>query len=175
MTKISNKYRKLVDSYLQYALFIDFALILVVWFLNSKVALFDFVLKSKTEHIGIIENIVGASISLAGFILASLTIIVSIRSNILSKRPEDANSPLELFFSTGTYNAIVKVFKIAIIELVFCFILSYVITISSANLENYFIFKSLIGLIFLVSVSTIRSLFVLFLLINVKNQKNAST
>ncbi len=167
MTKISDKYRELVDSYLQYALLIDIAVIGILWFLNSKVNLFDFEFKSKIEHLNLVENIIGASISLAGFILASLTIIVAIRSNILSKQPENSENPLELFFASGIYKAIVKVFKIAIIELVFCFIISYVLTISSANLENDFLFKSLIGLIYLVSVSTMRSLFVLFLLIDV--------
>lgn len=167
MTKISDKYRELVDSYLQYALFIDIAVIGILWLLNSKVHLISFEFKSKIEHLSIVENIIGASISLAGFILASLTIIVAIRSNILSKQPENSENPLELFFSTGTYKAIVKVFKIAIIELVFCFIISYILTLSSANLENDFLFKSLIGLIYLVSVSTLRSLFVLFLLIDV--------
>lgn len=167
MAKNSNKYRELIDSYLQYALSIDFVLLGVLWFLNSKVYLFDFDYKSKEEHLNIVESIIGASISLAGFILASLTIIVAIRSNILSKTPESAENPLELFFSSGTYKAIVKVFKIAIIELIFCFIISYIITISSANFENDFLFKSLICLIYLISVSTIRSLFVLFLLIDV--------
>lgn len=169
MKKVSSKYRELVDSYLQYALFIDIAVIGILWLLNSKVHLFEFEFefKSKTEHLSLIENIIGASISLAGFILASLTIIVAIRSNILSKQPESSENPLELFFASGTYKAIVKVFKIAITELVLCFIVSYIITISSANLENNFLFKSLIGLIYLVSVSTMRSLFVLFLLIDV--------
>jgi|TARA_R110002051_G_scaffold323268_1_gene416306 hypothetical protein len=124
MTKISDKYRELVDSYLQYALFIDIAVIGILWLLNSKVHFISFEFKSKIEHLSIVENIIGASISLAGFILASLTIIVAIRSNILSKQPENSANPLELFFSTGTYKAIVKVFKIAIIELVFCFIIS---------------------------------------------------
>ena len=167
MTKISDKYRELVDSYLQYALFIDIAVIGILWLLNSKVHLITFEIKSKIEHLSLVENIIGASISLAGFILASLTIIVAIRSNILSKKPENSETPLELFFSTGTYRAIVKVFKIAIIELVFCFIISYILTLSSANLENDFLFKCLISLIYLVSVSTLRSLFVLFLLIDV--------
>jgi hypothetical protein len=167
MKKVSSKYRELVDSYLQYALFIDIAVIGILWLLNSKVHLFEFEFKSKTEHLSLIENIIGASISLAGFILASLTIIVAIRSNILSKQPENSENPLELFFASGTYKAIVKVFKIAITELVLCFIVSYIITISSTNLENDFLFKSLIGLIYLVSVSTMRSLFVLFLLIDV--------
>lgn len=167
MTKISDRYRELVDSYLQYALFIDIAVIGILWFLNSKVDLINFEFKNKIEHLSIVENIIGASISLAGFILASLTIIVAIRSNILSKQPENSENPLELFFASGTYKAIVKVFKIAIIELLFCFIASYILTISSANLDNDFLFKSLIGLIYLVSVSTMRSLFVLFLLIDV--------
>lgn len=166
MVKISDKYRALVDSYLQYALVIDIAVIGILWLLNCKVHLISFEFKSKTEHLSIIENIIGASISLAGFILASLTIIVAIRSNILNKQPENSESPLELFFATGTYKAIVKVFKIAIIELVFCFIVSYILTLSSANLENDFLFKSLICLIYLLSVSTLRSLFVLFLLID---------
>ncbi|MCO7183823.1 hypothetical protein NH341_00150 [Tenacibaculum sp. XPcli2-G] len=166
MTKNSNRYRELVDYYLQYALLIDTIVIGCLWLLNSKLSLFDFILKSKTEHITIIENIIGASISLAGFILASLTIIASIRSNVLNKKPKNSETPLELLFSVGIYKAIVKVFKIAIIELVLCFIISYIITLSSANLNNYFVFKSLIVLIYLLSVSTIRSLFVLFLLID---------
>lgn len=75
----------------------------------------DFDLKSKIKHLSIVENIIGASITLAGFILASFTIIVVIRSNILSKKPENSTNRLELFFSTGTYKATLKVFKIAII------------------------------------------------------------
>jgi len=170
MKKTLDKIRNSVDNYLKYALLFDVLIIVVLWFLNSNYSVIKLTYNTKGFNLSIIENLIGASISLAGFLLASLTIIVAIRSNIISKRPENAKTPLELFFSVKTFKAIVKVFKIAIIELVFTFILSYIILSISENLSNEFIFKSIISFIFIISLSTIRSLFVLFLLINVENE-----
>ena len=160
-----NKIKNIVDKYLYYALFIDAVVILLVWLGNTYLPIFDFAVIENDKNIEIISNLIGASISLAGFVLASLTIIVAIRSNVKTKRPEEAETPLELFFSIGTYKTIVKVFKIAIIELVFCFIISYIVWMISENLLNFTIFKINICLIFLLGASTIRSLFVMFLLI----------
>lgn len=159
-------FRTLVDNYLNYAFTIDALLIfLYLWFFN-KFSFVTIIYNSKNSNLEILGNIIGASVSLAGFILASLTIIVAIRSNISNKLPEQSKSPLELFFSIGTFTTIVKVFKIAITELILCFIISYIVWTISENVTNEFIFKTIIILIFLMSVSTIRSLFVLFLLIN---------
>lgn len=160
-----NKIKNIVDQYLYYALFIDIIVILLIWLGNSYFSIFDFTIIKNDTNIEIVSNLIGASISLAGFVLASLTIIVAIRSNVKTKRPEEAETPLELFFSVGTYKTIVKVFKIAIIELVFCFVASYIVWMISENLENFTIFKINICLIFLLGASTIRSLFVMFLLI----------
>ncbi|PVW13165.1 hypothetical protein [Marixanthomonas spongiae] len=160
-----NKIKNIVDKYLFYALFIDVAILLAIWLGNTHFSIFDFKPLNNETNIKILSNLIGASISLAGFVLASLTIIVAIRSNVKTKRPEEADTPLELFFSIGTYKTIVKVFKIAIIELVFCFIVSYIVWMASANITNYGIFKVNVCLIFLLTVSTMRSLFVLFLLI----------
>ena len=160
-----NKIKNIVDKYLYYALLIDIIVILFIWLGNSYLSIFDFTVVSKTTNIEIVSNLIGASISLSGFVLASLTIIVAIRSNVKTKRPEEAETPLELFFSIGTYKTIVKVFKIAIIELVFCFIISYIVWITSKDLLNFTLFKINICLIFILSASTVRSLFVMFLLI----------
>lgn len=158
--------RTLVDNYLNYAFFIDAIVILFYWFLFNKFEIVSITFNSKISNLEILGNIIGASVSLAGFILASLTIIVAIRSNIVNKLPEQSKSPLELFFSIGTFKTIVKVFKIAISELIICFLASYIIWVISENITNENIFKSIIILIYLMAVSTIRSLFVLFLLIN---------
>jgi hypothetical protein len=167
MAKISDKIKQSVDNYLNYAFIIDFVIIGVLWILNSNFSFFEFEHNKNDVNVDIIGNIIGASISLAGFILASLTIIVAIRSNTKSKIPEQAQTPLELFFSVGTFKTIVKVFKIAIIELVICFVISYILWTISSNISNVLMFKSIVSMIFLMSVSTIRSLFVLFLLIDV--------
>ena len=157
--------RNFVDTYLNFAFIIDIVVIVILWFANSKISIIDFALNKKESNIEILSNIIGASVSLAGFILASLTIIVAIRSNIVNKTPEQAESPLQLFFSIGTFKTIVKVFKIAIIELIICFIASYIVWSISANISNFTVFKTIVILIFLMAMSTIRSLFVLFLLI----------
>ena len=167
MAKISDKIKQSVDNYLNYAFIIDVVIIGVLWIFNSNFSFFEFEHNKNDVNVDIIGNIIGASISLAGFILASLTIIVAIRSNIKSKIPEQAQTPLELFFSVGTFKTIVKVFKIAIIELVICFVISYILWTISSNISNELMFKSIVSMIFLMSVSTIRSLFVLFLLIDV--------
>lgn len=169
MKRISNNIRNWVDNYLVFALPIDFIIIILLWILNSKFSLFEITYNEKFSNLDIVANIIGASISLAGFILASLTIIVAIRANIQNKSSEKAETPLELFFSVGTFKTIVKVFKISIIELVICFITSFIILIIAENLTNEFIFKVIVSSIFLMSLSTIRSLFVLFLLIKVNN------
>lgn len=157
--------RNFVDTYLYYALIIDLISIVFLWLANSKFTFINFSINNKVNNIEIVSNIIGASVSLAGFILASLTIIVTIRSNIVSKTPEQSQNALQLFFSINTFKTIVKVFKIAIIELVLCFIVSFIIWSISENLTNYTILKTIIILIFLMAMSTIRSLFVLFLLI----------
>lgn len=157
--------RKIIDSYLVYALPIDITIVGVICLSSKYFPLFEVFPNDFGTNLDLLGNLIGASISLAGFVLASLTIIVSIRANTKTKLPENAQTPLELFFSVGTYKTILKVFKIAIIELVFCFIYGAVIWLLANNVSNDFIFQSLVNIIFLISFSTIRSLFVMFLLI----------
>lgn len=158
--------KKIVDNYLIYALPLDFLIVVLIWILNIFFPIFEITYNEKGDNLDLLSNIIGASISLAGFVLASLTIIVSIRSNTKIKEPEDAENAMELFFSVGTYKTIVKVFKIAIAELIFCFITAYIIWVFSKNISNLIIHNSVISFIFLTSVSSFRSLFVMFLMIN---------
>jgi hypothetical protein len=163
------KIRNIVDNYLNYAFIIDLIIMTLIWIINN-LSLIEIKYLDINNYIDILSNIICAAISLAGFILASLTIIVAIRSNIANKHPEHAKNPLELFFSIGTFTTIVKVFKISIIELIICFIVSYSIWLISKNLSLEIINKIVILLIYLMSLSTIRSLFVLFLLIDSENK-----
>lgn len=171
MGKISNdKIKEAVDSYLKYALTIDLIVVVIIFVLNIYLPFIAISFKSKEDYLNVLDNTISASVSLAGFILASLTIIVAIRSNIANKTPEQAKNPLELFFSTNVYKSIVKVFQIAITELIICFISAYIIWIISSNISEVIIFNCLVAIIFLMSASTIRSLFVMFLLIGGENR-----
>lgn len=167
-----NRIKKIVDGYLIFALLIDVIVVIGFWLINVYAEQSAFILNNQATNINILSTIIGSSIALAGFVLASLTIIVALRSNVKSKIPENAETPLELFFSIGTYRTIVKVFQIAIIELVICFIGSYIVWIGSCNISNNVLFNFIISFVFIISMGTIRSLFVMFLLIAIDTKAN---
>ena len=153
---------KIIDFYLNNALKIDSFIFVLIWLANSYLEIINFKSASRETHLSILSDLIAASISLAGFILASLTIIAAIKSNISNKSPETAKNPLELFFSPKNYKRIVEVFQGSIIELTFTFILAYVFWISNENFLDESMFKIVICLSFIISISTLRSLIVLF-------------
>lgn len=159
--------KKTVDFYINNALFFDSVIIIALWFANSHITIFDFKIATKKDNLDIVSDTVSASISLVGFILASLTVIASIRSNI-TNRPQDAmRNPLEMFFSDTNYKRVVQVFKDAIVELVLIFILSYTVWVCQENIDNYIIVKWIISAILLILLSVTRTLVVLFTIIKI--------
>jgi hypothetical protein len=159
--------KKIMDFYLNNALFFDSLIIVGLWIANSYLSFIDFKIADKKENLGIISDTVSASISLAGFILASLTVIASIRSNITNRPPDATRNPLEMFFSDRNYSRIVQVFKDAIIELVLVFIFSYFIWISQENFENYTLLKWIVSAVIIIFLSISRTLLVLFTIIKI--------
>ena len=167
----SKKLDMFLDYYVNNALFIDCIIVIAVWFINSEICIFDFATPSKEDNISIISDIISASLSLAGFILAALTIIAAMRANIINKPAEAARNPLELFFSNGSYRKIMVVFRDSIIELTLVFIIAFITTFSKENLDKEFLFKIIIIFILLISLSTIRSLLVLFTIIGIRDSE----
>lgn len=159
--------KKIMDFYLNNALFFDSLIIVGLWIANTYLAFIDFNIADKKENLGIISDTVSASISLAGFILASLTVIASMRSNIANRPPDATRNPLEMFFSDKNYSRIIQVFKEAIIELILVFIFSYFIWISQENFENYTLLKWIVSSVIIIFLSISRTLLVLFTIIKI--------
>jgi len=158
---------KKLDFYINNALFFDCLIIVVIWMLNSYLAFIDFKIAEKKDNLEIVSDTISASISLAGFILASLTVIASIRSNITNRQQDAIRNPLEMFFSDTNYKRVVQVFKDAILELILVFVLSYSVWISQENIENYTIIKWIISAVILILLSVSRTLIVLFAIIKI--------
>jgi glycerol uptake facilitator-like aquaporin len=167
---------KAIDFYLDHPLFVDFIIILAMLLGNHflpTLILFKFELSAQ---ITILSSLIGTSVSLAGFILAALTIIVSFRSNIACKQPENAKNPLELIFSTEHYQNIIHVFKDAIIELTATFVGLYIIWIISENLKPELILQANVYGGLLIFLSLFRTLFTLFLVLKLhKNTERENT
>jgi hypothetical protein len=156
---------KILDSYFKYPFLYDFIFTcLIILFFNvnqNKIQIpFDF---NKID--AIISNVVTSLVSLTGFILASLTIIVTVKSNIKIRNLANASNSMELVLSSGNYKKIIVVFRDAIIELVFALILIYILWMpifSFSKIQYMFI----IAFGILVIITTVsRSLAILFKII----------
>lgn len=167
---------KIIDCYLKNPLWWDFLLICVLVTGNWLIPAFIPFKFEISAQIGILSSLISTSVSLAGFILAALTIIVSFRSNIACKNPESAKSPLELIFSTEHYKNIIQVFKSAIVELTIAFSGLYIVWIIGENLKPELILQVNVygGLLIFLSLS--RTLFTLFLVLKLdKNSEQKHT
>jgi glycerol uptake facilitator-like aquaporin len=116
---------------------------------------------TKETLLNIISNLIGTCVSLAGFILAALTIIVTFKSNLKVKGIEHSDNALELIFSSQHYDNIVKVYRDAILEFVILSILLYFVWAFSDFLNDSLTFATMIG-IEMASFTILRSLFILF-------------
>lgn len=153
--------RRILDFYLANALTFDFCIIILVWIISKYLCLVEFKLINFENQTSILSNIISTDISLAGFLLAALTIIVTFKSNLKAKGIEDSENALELIFSSKHYNYIIDVFKESIIELVICSIMLYLLWASADNLTIWTINRINVSGVIITGLTILRSLFVL--------------
>ncbi len=163
----------IIDFYFSYPILIDIVLVTFIWFCSSNLSVIEFKLVDKANQINILPYIISADVSLAGFVLAALTIIVTFKSNLKAKGIEDANNALEMIFSSKHYESIIKVFKKSLVEFVLCFIVLFFVWASTDNLSIISINKIAISGIILTSLAIIRSLYILFVVLNLDKHKRS--
>lgn len=166
-------HNNLIDKYFDYPIFFDVLLVTVIWFLSANLSIFNIVLTNKTNQINIIPNIINADFSFAGFILAALTIIVTFRSNIQTKNLNEASNALELIFSTNNYYKIVKVFQLSLVELVLCYIFLFCSSLLVDIFDTWEINRINITGIVITTLSIGRSLYILFIVIELDKHKRS--
>ncbi|MDX9883169.1 MAG: hypothetical protein RBS73_13995 [Prolixibacteraceae bacterium] len=115
-----------------------------------------------------ISDIVNTSISLAGFILAALTIIVTFKDNIAHREQSNPNpklndlSGLELIFSSKHYKRIIGVFSWAAVIYISIFLLFSILKLFLSKIpEKFYLDIVLVGIL-LISFTIFRSLLVLY-------------
>lgn len=168
---IKNLYEKIFDMYLEAPIFYDLLVIVIIWILSVYCPLIQIGEIERNNQLAIISNIINTDVSLAGFILAALTIIVTFKSNITIKGMEEANNAQELIFSSKHYVSIVEVFKKGIIELVLCLVILSCFWSNADSFETITIYRINISGIILTSASIIRCLYILFIILHLSNKK----
>jgi uncharacterized MnhB-related membrane protein len=149
--------------------------------IGTIVSAFGFFLRNKfgidtKDIISVQSNLASTAISLAGFILTALTIIVTLRANLAYKGLEESNSGLELIFNSKAYKSIVNVFKGAILELVIVALFLYAtMLISKPDSYEPYILSTSYGVLISIAFTVLRCLYVLFNLVEleIKARENA--
>lgn len=149
--------------------------------------LYNFLLKKIPLNISInqdlitsiFSDLIGTSISLAGFVLASLTIIVTFKDNITQKananlsnvdESNDDNNPsgIELLFSSKHYGRIVGVFTWAVfIYLLLFLILSFFKLFVGKIEESFYVYLCIVPIV-LITLTIFRSVLVLYRIIKLQ-------
>ena len=119
------------------------------------------------------SDLITTSITLAGFVLASLTIIVTFKDTI-SGNNKNLNGRY-LFFKSEHYLPTVKIFFRSSIVLLFIFLLLSITKIINncipVELSNFII----LGTLLMISMTILRSLLLLLQIIKIQNQPDKNT
>jgi hypothetical protein len=135
---------------------------------------FDVVPEEKFDVptcLGIIGSIISAYISLAGFVLAALTIIVTFKASLKAKKIEDSENGMEMILNSEHYEKVVKVFKSAITEYIIYSLVLFLVWVFNKYLSLSLLLYSILAGLFIISIVTIRSLFVLFSILNMSTTR----
>lgn len=166
---------KLLDIYIKRPFLYDIICVVPMFLLNElaisknyKVFTLD-----KTVLGSLLNELVSSSVSIGGFIIAALTIILTLKDNLKAKGETLPISALELIFSSKHYERVVKVFYWASMIFVITFFYFSILEILWPNFDEkqamYFIFIGLWATV----MAVIRCLLILQAIIEIqlKDQK----
>lgn len=181
---------RVLSFYFNWAIAIDFALVFVLFTTVSHYNLANFFEVANKENwiLSRLESLVSMNVSLAGFVLAALTIIVAIKSNLDSKSEiggtkcryplieeseSDTNptseSPMKLIFSSQHYTSIVRVYRKSISEFILSLIACHVVIAIHEYIEVKHFYILALALAFLTIAPLVRSIVVLFKILDLED------
>lgn len=156
---------KITDWYFSFPIFVDFGILALLWIVsryNTAYGLIKINIFSRDHALTYLAYIVSANATLAGFIIAALTILITVKSNTTARGFRDAKNALEYLFSTEHYYHVVSVFTGAIVELFIFFIILYGSWLLEGNLGDKTIYRILLFSTIGIITSVFRVLYTLF-------------
>jgi hypothetical protein len=163
MNKASKK-NGLLNLYYRYPIIIDFLIITVILLIVNSCR--GKLMLNNINPDSFLSNIISTIVSFSGFILASLTIIVTVKANLKMKEINEASNGLELLLlSKENYKQIIRAFRDAIIELVVSLFILYFFWQPIVGLNPYQISLLSIFGFSIIILTLCRTLYLLFRII----------
>lgn len=161
---------KILDFYIKRPIFFDIIIsILIVLIIDKTCSKGYFCIKINRDTLGnLLNELVSSSVSIGGFIIAALTIILTLKDNLKAKEQTYPISALDVLFHSKHYKRIVRVFYWASLVFILTFFYFGILEIIWNNLSDiqalYLIF---IGL-FITAMSVVRCLLILQKIIEIQ-------
>jgi len=153
-----------LDQYLKFSVLSDFilgiAIFTTLYLLKHNIS--DFVSSNQENNY---LYLISSNVSLAGFVIAALTIIITFKANTSYKKVEEFTKGTDLIFNTTIYPLIIKVFVIAIFEFIIVVLLLFITNVFSHKIDSYTLASVFIGFLSISLLTTFRVIAVLFFII----------
>lgn len=163
-----------MDWYIRHSLLKDGGLLLVIWLTATYFPFVTIAVPDKPNQLNIISNLISASVSLAGFIIAALTILVTYKLSVEAKAFEQSDSPISILFVSKHYRNMIKVYQIAIIELLAVCVFLYTTWSLSDSFSPMVINRTVGVSIVALLLPMFRSLMLLFRLLSLDNARSGN-
>lgn len=171
---------KILDIYIKRPLLYDIFFISIIVFAKHMLSFNNiFNLKIPLETLkSIISDVISTTISLAGFILASLTIIVTFKDNINHKeifkkvKKKKKLTSIELLFTSKHYKRVVGVFSWACIIFLTIFFVISIVKLFNDKIGADLILDLIILSLILLSATIFRCLLILHKIIKIQISNN---
>lgn len=127
----------------------------------------------KSTAINYLSSLIGTIVSLTGFMIAALTIMITVKASLKARGFGDSANALEFLFTTDRYYEVVSVFTKAIVELVIVLTISYSFWLMISDVKSNMLFsKVLFYLTFAMFAALVRTLYILFRVLKLEKRKH---
>lgn len=124
------------------------------------------------DNLDLATDIGGIGLTISGFILTLITILMTLRSGQILSEEELRNnsSPFKVFLSSDLYLKSIKILKNGVLSLIIiCFIIFFFKLLFSASLGKYFFYFNIVGLIIIITTFS-RCFYVLNLIMKMQSK-----
>lgn len=161
----------MLDKYFKYPLLYDFIIAILMSIGFYKLTCIHFFCVPKIENLfSIISDLSTISLTMAGFILTLLTVLVSFKSSskLVKDKIKDSDRAFDVFFASKLYFVTVGHLKNAIKSLVFISILGYLLKLTIEETSKWILFEYCIFGLTIILLSIARSLIILTNIIKIQ-------
>ena len=166
MSYKSTRFDKFMDFYLDNVLLLDLIVAGITWFTLP----FTYGLTPKLiqieNQLNITSTLISADISMTGFVIAALTIVATFKANVELKASDELKNAMELILKTKHYNRIVKVFKLAIVELIISAFTLFILWIIKDSLSTDYMVRINVAFMLVTLLAISRTILILFKTLN---------